>query len=209
MSKTDFQNGFVMGFSVNGKPKAKLCDYTVTFKIGNVVYEIVSVNAGTSITAPTVPTVPTGTGVFSEWQLSGENVIFPYTPTENVEMTALFVEARTEMDLSQSDVIWSGQYSSFTKTNQGWAIGGYVTATNNNYRRVFLVSDTRDGCAFTTSNSVTEFDYDGSTYYIGTSGQMLSTTGFSSKLKDMTSYTESQYINAATSLLNYYYYVTN
>ncbi len=64
-------------------------DYTVTFLVDGAVYEIISVKSGNSVHEPT--TIPTSeTGVFVSWQLNGENVVFPYTPTANTEIIALF-----------------------------------------------------------------------------------------------------------------------
>lgn len=65
-------------------------DYTVTFKVGSEVYEIVSVNAGTGITAPIVPIAPTGMHFFA-WQLNGETVTFPITEiSSDITITASF-----------------------------------------------------------------------------------------------------------------------
>lgn len=64
-------------------------DYTVTFTVGGAIYEIVSVKSGNSLNAPTVN--PTGeNGTFTAWQFNGETVTFPFTPTEDTELSAAF-----------------------------------------------------------------------------------------------------------------------
>lgn len=63
--------------------------YTVTFLVDGAVYEKVSVKAGNSVSAPeTEPNSESGT--FVAWQLNGEDVTFPFTPTGSTEITAVF-----------------------------------------------------------------------------------------------------------------------
>lgn len=63
--------------------------YTVTFLVDGAVYEKVSVKAGNSVSAPAAE--PTGeSGTFVTWQLDGEEVTFPFTPTGDAEITAVF-----------------------------------------------------------------------------------------------------------------------
>lgn len=63
--------------------------YIVTFLVDGEVYESCNVKEGNSVNAPAVnPTSEEGT--FVSWQHAGENVTFPYTPTEDTELTALF-----------------------------------------------------------------------------------------------------------------------
>lgn len=64
-------------------------DYMVTFKVNGAVYEMASVRSGHAVNAPgTEPTIDGGT--FVSWQLNGEVVEFPFTPTGDTELTALF-----------------------------------------------------------------------------------------------------------------------
>ena len=71
------------------KVDALSLDYTVTFLVDGVVYESVGVKNGHAVNAPA--TEPTGkSGTFVSWQLNGEDVIFPYTPTADTELVALF-----------------------------------------------------------------------------------------------------------------------
>lgn len=74
-------------FNVNVPTGSSLLDNTVTFKVGNEVYQIVSVNAGTYIEAPEPPAITDGN--FNGWKKSdGTLVSFPYTPTEDITLTA-------------------------------------------------------------------------------------------------------------------------
>lgn len=69
--------------------EAVLLDYTVTFMVDGAVYEIVSVKSGNSVNAPLTP--PTSeNGSFVSWQLNDEDVVFPYKPMGDTELTALF-----------------------------------------------------------------------------------------------------------------------
>ena len=62
---------------------------TVTFIVDGETYETVCVKIGHSVNAPAEnPTSESGS--FIAWQLDGEDVIFPYTPTGDTELTALF-----------------------------------------------------------------------------------------------------------------------
>lgn len=64
-------------------------DYVVTFVVDEEVYEAVNVKAGNSVNAPAAePTSESGT--FVSWQLDGKDVEFPYTPTADAELVALF-----------------------------------------------------------------------------------------------------------------------
>lgn len=63
--------------------------YTVTFLADGAVYEKVCVKEGNSVSAPAAE--PTGeSGTFVAWQLDGEEVTFPFTPTGDTEITAVF-----------------------------------------------------------------------------------------------------------------------
>ena len=64
-------------------------DYTVTFLVDGEVYERVSVRSGNAVNAPAAePTVDGGT--FVSWQHNGKEVTFPYTPTADTELVAIF-----------------------------------------------------------------------------------------------------------------------
>jgi hypothetical protein len=64
-------------------------DNTVTFLTDGELYETMSVKQGNSINAPaTEPTSEEGS--FAGWQLNEETINFPYTPTSNIEVNALF-----------------------------------------------------------------------------------------------------------------------
>lgn len=64
-------------------------DYTVKFMVNGEVYEVVKVKSGNAVNAPSTP--PTSeSGSFLAWLLNEEAVVFPYTPTGDTELTALF-----------------------------------------------------------------------------------------------------------------------
>lgn len=74
-------------FVVNVPTGSSLLANTVTFKVGNEVYQIVSVNAGTYIEEPEQPSI--SDGYFNGWKKAdGTLVSFPYVPTEDVTLTA-------------------------------------------------------------------------------------------------------------------------
>ena len=66
----------------------ELLDHTVTFTVDGEPYEVVSVKDGNSVNAPSVE--PTKEG-FDGWSLNGNTILFPYTPTEDVELIATFL----------------------------------------------------------------------------------------------------------------------
>lgn len=62
--------------------------YMVTFLVDGVVYVRVSIKEGNSVSEPAEPTVDGSTFVL--WQLNGEEVTFPYIPTADTELVAIF-----------------------------------------------------------------------------------------------------------------------
>lgn len=63
--------------------------YTVVFLVDGEVYETVSVKSGHAVNVPAAE--PTSeSGDFVSWQFNGEDIVFPYTPTADTELTALF-----------------------------------------------------------------------------------------------------------------------
>lgn len=65
-------------------------DHTVTFMVDGEPYEVVSVKDGNSVNAPSgIPTSDEGN--FDGWSLNGNTILFPYTPTEDVELIATFL----------------------------------------------------------------------------------------------------------------------
>lgn len=85
----DEDNGNIYLFNGSGWLGSTSLNYIVRFIVNNEVYQIISVKVGNSVNAPaTVPTSENGSLI--AWQLNGENVTFPYTPTGNTEITALF-----------------------------------------------------------------------------------------------------------------------
>lgn len=85
----DKDNGNIYLFNGSGWLGSTSLNYIVKFTVNSEVYQTISVKIGNSVNAPaTVPT--SGNGSFIAWQLNGENVTFPYTPSGNTEITALF-----------------------------------------------------------------------------------------------------------------------
>lgn len=73
-----------------GGDNTGLLDCTVTFTAEGQVYEIVSVKSGNTVNAPlTNPTSENGT--FVSWQIDGVDIVFPYIPTGDTEITAYFL----------------------------------------------------------------------------------------------------------------------
>lgn len=65
-------------------------DHTVTFMADDKPYEIVSVKDGNAVNAPaTNPASEAGS--FSYWALNGSVIGFPYIPTENIGVVAVFI----------------------------------------------------------------------------------------------------------------------
>jgi hypothetical protein len=65
-------------------------DHTVTFTSNGEPYEIVSVKNGNFINEPVTKPI-SKTGAFIGWQINGNDVDFPYPPTDDVTISALFV----------------------------------------------------------------------------------------------------------------------
>jgi hypothetical protein len=89
MSK-DFQNGFALGWACGGVVDEKILDHTVIFMVDGEPYEVVSVKDGNSVNAPINPT--SENGGFDSWEIDGTKVTFPYTPTNNITMNAVFYD---------------------------------------------------------------------------------------------------------------------
>lgn len=67
----------------------ELLDHTVTFTVDGEPYEVVSVKDGNSVNRPATDPAKEDYS-FSGWKLNSEKVTFPYVPTENTELIALF-----------------------------------------------------------------------------------------------------------------------
>lgn len=84
-------------------------DYTITFLVDGEVYEKVGANEGETIDAPAEPT--SESGVFGGWQdAEGSIITFPYTPTGDIELTAVFnsyaEELWTHFGMSEETYPW-------------------------------------------------------------------------------------------------------
>lgn len=71
-------------------------DHTVTFTVEGEPYEVVSVNDGNSVNAPS-GTPTSEEGDFGKWSLNGERVSFPFIPTEDTEFIAEFSIMSTKL----------------------------------------------------------------------------------------------------------------
>jgi hypothetical protein len=76
----------------SGSASIEPLDHTVTFLADGKPYEIVSVTDGNKVNAPS-GTPTSENGLFVAWQESGARVNFPYPPTKDVEINALFVKS--------------------------------------------------------------------------------------------------------------------
>lgn len=91
--KKDINIGGVVG-AYQGD--AQLVDFTATFKVENSNYQVVSVKSGNQVAKPYNNPSISGK-VFQNWydSASGGNIInFPYTPTENIDMYARFIDGQ-------------------------------------------------------------------------------------------------------------------
>ncbi len=112
---------------------ASLLDYTVTFLVEETPYEISSVKTGNSVSAPgTNPT--SDSGIFAGWQdADGNTISFPYTPTGDNELKAVFVK-------SYADQLYT--HFGVDKTECPYVVIHYY---NSAYVRVYFCDDLKTG----------------------------------------------------------------
>ena len=100
--------------------------HTVDFISDGLPYAKYIVTDGQSVPQPSPN--PTKTGMaFSWWQdPSGNAITFPYSPSDDIVLTALFVPYRVNMCLTAANKLVCKLGSiEYRKTNNGWAIAGY------------------------------------------------------------------------------------
>lgn len=98
-------------------------DYTVIFTSEGEPYEIVSVKDGNSINAP--ETIPIGkSGVLMGWQINGETIMFPYTPTSDTEINAKFSTVRSEIEWYGTGNWLRDEKGVVAKDNEGVVVVG-------------------------------------------------------------------------------------
>lgn len=148
--------------------------YQVTFKVDGNDYYVSQCLQGESITEPPTPTMQGG--VFAAWQLNGVDVLFPYTPSADVELIAR-VEDITVTTAGTSLYTYSG--GAVTKRLDGFAVYGYCTY-NTTQKFLFLVSQTArntemSGNTMAGGGSVS-FVYNGETWYYSHSNATVTTS---------------------------------
>lgn len=83
----------------------ELLDNTVIFIVDGEPYEMVSVKNGNSVNAPT--TAPAKEGlILGYWENDGQEIIFPYMPTEDCELNSVFVEWAVVRKLTTDDITY-------------------------------------------------------------------------------------------------------
>lgn len=94
----DFQNGFALGRASGGVVNEKILDHTVTFTVDGEPYEVVSVKNGNSVNEPSRPKIDGFK--FVKWvDVDGNQVTFPFTPSEETIISALLVEGEDYTEL--------------------------------------------------------------------------------------------------------------
>lgn len=138
--------------------------YTVTFKVDGNDYYVASCQQGESITEPPTPTMQGAT--FGAWQLNGVNIEFPYTPSADVELTAVSSSIYEVTGAGAPLYTYSG--GAITKTTADVAIYGYCTY-NTTQKFMFLISkvanDTGMSGNINQYGNKKNFTYNGETWY--------------------------------------------
>lgn len=80
-----------------------LLDNTVTFTVDGEPYEIVSVKSGNSVNAPATEPINNGL-LLTSWKVNDTEVSFPFTPTENCEISGEFSEYQIVRNLTTNDI---------------------------------------------------------------------------------------------------------
>jgi hypothetical protein len=180
-------------------------DNTVTFVADGEPYEVVGVKNGNSVNAPA--TTPTSeNGVFAGWQANEEMVVFPYTPTSDIELNAKFQAIRIEMEITGAITIINNQYVGTTKTYDDMCIAGYMGI---NWKSPFIVSSTENGVAVNSKSSLKKtmtVEYDNQTYYVrydATTNWTDNYTQFDSRFYACSS---TEINSAVVELLDHYFY---
>lgn len=173
MSKTDFQNGFILGLASNGIINGgvivdnNILDHTVTFKVLGEPYEIVSCKDGNIIDKPlATPLVDNGTFVYWWMDNNDENIMdvveFPYMPTEDCDIHALCLG---NTFFNAGDYVSS---SMGTKTNDGKAYYGLKRTYDvvwGSWYAGYLVSNDKDAVLTDKITRAYEVTYNNETWY--------------------------------------------
>lgn len=151
--------------------------HTVDFISDGAQYAKYIVTDGQSVPQPSPNPTKTGMALLSWQDPSGNAITFPYTPSDDIVLTALFGAYRESMCLTAANkLICSLSGREYRKTNDGWAIAGYrTTATFRGPVLVALSVEASDVTAvsFGTTGYGGSFVYHDITYrYCGSSYSM-------------------------------------
>jgi len=101
--------------------------YTVTFMVNSETYYIASCQQGESITEPPPP--QSTSSAFKEWKDKNDNVItFPYVPSADTELTAIFVPASFLVHFDNSVQDETGATATNVQGTPTYAIGKFGQA---------------------------------------------------------------------------------
>lgn len=118
--------------------------YTVTFKVSGNDYYVASCLVGDSVLAPENPSV--SGKVFNGWYDGTEKIVFPYTPTQSVTLTANMLSSIivgfTGMTNSDSVLTWTDDIADLNSSPAYTtsASGAYVTV-NSAVKDIFPFSE--------------------------------------------------------------------
>lgn len=85
-------------------------DNTVTFTVDEEPYEIVSVKSGNSVNAPATEPINNGL-LLTSWKMGENEVSFPFTPTENCEISGEFNLYQVVRRLTTNDIVYRRGFS--------------------------------------------------------------------------------------------------
>lgn len=124
--------------------------HTVDFISDGASYARFTVTDGQSVPQPSSNPTKTGMAFYSWQDPSGNAITFPYTPTDDVTLTAFFGSYRDDMCLTEANkliCVLGGR--AYRKTNDGWAIAGYRGASSTNFSYPVLVALSVEASAVT------------------------------------------------------------
>ena len=182
-------------------------DHTVTFMVEDKPYEIVSVTSGNTVTAPSgIPMSDNGSFVW--WQdVNGEKITFPYLPTADVNIYALFSKVRTELEISSANIELLAFKTGgvITKVNDGKMLAMLYKASSN--VGIYTVSEiSQDSCTITNQFTSGTVEYNGRTFYYSRS-RVGNVSRLNENVYDMRNTEFSTDLEAVTHLLDYYHRV--
>lgn len=188
--------------------------YTVTFKVDGNDYYISSCQQGEAITEPPTPTIEGK--IFGGWIINGDFITFPYTPSADVEATALLTTKNFLVGNGDTITIMRGftfACNNLTAGN-GFAgnkdLCGYNLGSDGMTGVIIVTKVSRNNAIKRTpsemyANASNSLEYNGQTYYYGRiapfAGVEADTSGLN-RYKCADGLTEEQ---AVTELLNAYF----